>query len=256
MDQALTRRLAAVTEAFYAAEAASFSGTRQSAWEGWRRVAELLSAEDKRELRVADIASGNLRFGRFLGEALPDMHIAYEAVDSCQPLMDEGRLPGNVTSTCYVHDIVESLLDGEDALPQGLGPADCVACFGFLHHVPGMELRLHLVQGLVGAAAPGGIIALALWRFAEDPARAKKAEATTDEACQELGIARDGLDSGDYLLGWQGKPGIWRFCHSFTGEEAQALARAVSSQASVLDCYLADGKTHDQNRYLVFRKKA
>ncbi|MGN0071064.1 MAG: hypothetical protein ACI361_04405 [Atopobiaceae bacterium] len=256
MDRALARRLAAVTEEFYAAEASSFSETRNSAWEGWTRIAELLAQEGRHELRVADIASGNLRFGTFLGDALPDVRIAYEAVDSCQPLMDKGRLPDNVSATCHVHDIVESLLDGKDVLPQGLGPADCVACFGFLHHVPGMELRLHLVQELVGAAVPGGIIALALWRFAEDPAHAKRAEATTDEACQELGIARDGLDYGDYLLGWQGKPGIWRFCHSFTDTEAREMADAVSSESSVLECYLADGKTHDQNRYLVLRKRS
>ena len=256
MDRALARRLAAVTEEFYAAEASSFSETRNSAWEGWTRIAELLAQECRRKLRVADIASGNLRFGTFLGDALPDVQIAYEAVDSCQPLMDRGRLPGNVSATCYVRDIVDGLLDGEDALPEGLAPADLVCCFGFLHHVPAEELRLHLVQELVDAAAPGGIIALALWRFAEDPVRAGKAGTATDKACQELDLPRNALDPGDYLLGWQGKPGIWRFCHSFTDAEVQAMADAVSSEASVLESYLADGKTYDQNRYLVLRKKA
>ena len=50
MDRALARRLAAVTEKFYAAEASSFSETRNSAWGGWTRIAELLAQECRHKL--------------------------------------------------------------------------------------------------------------------------------------------------------------------------------------------------------------
>ncbi|QUC02912.1 class I SAM-dependent methyltransferase [Atopobium sp. oral taxon 416] len=152
----MAKRLAAVTGEFYAAEAASFSKPHQNSWEGWKKIVELLAVEGRHELRVTDIASGNLRFGRFLAQILPDVRIAYEAIDSCRPLIDEERLPQNILAHCYVHDIVDGLLNEGDMLPQRLAPADLVACFGFLHHVPGGEPRLHLVQKLVDAAAPGG----------------------------------------------------------------------------------------------------
>ncbi|MCI6261642.1 MAG: class I SAM-dependent methyltransferase [Olsenella sp.] len=256
-DLATARRLVELTEAFYAQEAQSFSSTRKAAWEGWRKIFSLLAAEGRLSLSVTDAASGNGRFGRALAEALPQVRIRYQAIDSCAPLMDEApSWPASLEATCFERDLIAPLLEGAKALPSGIEPADLLGCFGFLHHVPDKSLRLRFVQELVDATAAGGIIALALWRFADTPAGAQKAEEATRRACQELGIARDALEPGDYLLGWQGKPGVWRYCHSFTEHEAQELAHAVRGQASVMASYLADGKTHDQNRYLVLRKSA
>ena len=256
-DSALARRLVRLTEAFYAQEAQSFSRTRRVAWEGWRKIFSLLAAEGRPSLSVTDVASGNGRFGRALAEALPQVRIHYQAIDSCVPLMDEAPIwPASIEAACFEQDLITPLLEGAKALPSGIEPADLLCCFGFLHHVPGAGLRLRFVQELVDATAAGGIIALALWRFADTPAGAQKAEEATRRACQELGIARDTLEPGDYLLGWQGKPGVWRYCHSFTEHEAQELVHAVRGQASVVASYLADGKTHDQNCYLVLRKRA
>ncbi|MEE8681900.1 MAG: class I SAM-dependent methyltransferase [Olsenella sp.] len=256
-DPALARRLVQLTEAFYAQEAQSFSSTRKAAWEGWRKIFSLLAVEGRPSLSVTDVASGNGRFGRALAEALPQVRIRYQAIDSCAPLMDEAPgWPASIEAACFEQDLITPLLEGAKALPSGIESADLLCCFGFLHHVPGAGLRLRFVQELVDATAAGGIIALALWRFADSPAGAQKAEAATRRACQELGFARDALEPGDYLLGWQGKPGVWRYCHSFTEHEAQELAHAVRGQASVVASYLADGKTHDQNCYLVLRKRA
>lgn len=257
IDPALASYLVRLTETFYAKEAQSFSSTRRGAWEGWDKLFGLLAAEGRTSLSVSDVASGNGRFGCALAEALPHVRIRYQAIDSCAPLMGEAAgWPASLEAACFEQDLIAPLLGGTASLPVGIGLANLVCCFGFLHHVPGEELRPRFVQELVDAAAAGGIIALALWRFAEDPAGARKAEAATQKACQELGLSRDALGPGDYLLGWQGKPGIWRYCHSFTEEEAQALVQAVSGRAYLIGCYLADGKTHDQNRYLVLRKSA
>lgn len=256
-DLATARRLVELTEAFYAQEAQSFSQTRRVAWEGWRKIFSLLAAEGRPSLSVTDVASGNGRFGRALAEALPQVRIRYQAIDSCVPLMDKAPgWPASIEAACFEQDLITPLLEGMPCLPSGIEPADLLCCFGFLHHVPEERLRLRFVQELVDATAAGGIVTLALWRFADSPAGAQKAEAATRRACQELGLARDALEPGDYLLGWQGKPGVWRYCHSFTEHEAQELAHAVRGQASVVASYLADGKTHDQNRYLVLRKRA
>ena len=256
MDAGLAQRLVKLTESFYQTEASSFSATRTRGWEGWERLFRLLAAERPDKLVVSDVAAGNGRFGRALADALPDVCIRYQAIDSCAPLMDEAKTwPRSVEAVRFEHDLIVPLLEGRPALPPALEPADLVCCFGFLHHVPSTEARLRLVQELVDAAVPGGLIALALWRFADDPVRARRAEATTDEACQELGIPRDELGLGDYLLGWRGRPGVWRYCHSFTEEESEAIADSVLDRVSVEASYLADGKSHDQNHYLVLRKR-
>ena len=71
MDRSLAERLNALNTAFYAENAASFSETRQAPWPGWHRCAKLIGAlgaahDHTQGLHVVDVASGNLRFERFL----------------------------------------------------------------------------------------------------------------------------------------------------------------------------------------------
>lgn len=71
-EEVLALRLCALTGEFYRANAESFSQTRQSPWQGWVRLLEVVEAASGQEpLRVLDLACGNLRFERYLADALP-----------------------------------------------------------------------------------------------------------------------------------------------------------------------------------------
>ena len=232
------------TTAFYAAQAASFSATRQSAWPGWQRLKNLPNYP--LIWQVLDVACGNGRFRQFLQQEMPQVQVAYRGVDSCAPLAG-----GEVEQ----RDIVTELLDGSFDL--GKQEVDLTVCFGFFHHVPGAEARQRLLRTLCAATKPGGLVALSLWRFMDEPGLAAKAQASTVRAlghfaCQGVSLE---LDENDYLLGWQTQQKYFRYAHHFTEAEADALVAAAAPLAALEDRFLADGRTGALNEYLVFRVK-
>ncbi len=164
------------------------------------------------------------------------------------------------------------------ALSQG--SADAAVCFGFFHHVPSERLRARLLAELVRSVRPGGIVAASFWRFMDDERLAHKAHADDErarayfaeggavEATRAVALAGDvapvenaepaslfdALEEGDHLLGWQNRPGAFRYCHSFSDAELDRLADAVSAQAQLICSFCADGRSGELNRYLVFRR--
>ena len=133
--------------------------------------------------------------------------------------------------------------------------ADLTVCFGFFHHVPGCAARERLLRALCAATVPGGLVAVSLWRFMDEPGLAKKAHESHEAALRhfaEQGLCLN-LDANDYLLGWQQAQGVFRYCHHFADEEVKALAAAVRDVAQLTDCFRADGRTGNLNEYLVFR---
>ena len=245
MDRATARRLSELTSEFYALTAESFSATRQSAWAGWERVLDVCALADKRELRVADVACGNLRFERFLADA--GIAAQVSAVDACDRLSNGVNI--NNVSVCYTHlDVVTALeRDGELAYALGNSSADLAVCFGFMHHLPLFEQRARLLEELVACVAPGGHVAISFWQLSQSERLLAKAEATTARSVPELGIC--GLGVGDYLLGWQDRTDALRFCHDFSEEEIDALAAAT--QAREVARFSADGAAGNLNRYLI-----
>ena len=231
--------------------------------------------------RILDVACGNVRFKSFLESVLPNVTWDYHAVDACEQLV--GAPAGVAFTPC---DIVSALIEGralpfvprgfegkgvasvsgssigdacEDAACRGAGSegvnADLTVCFGFFHHVPGREARERLLRALCAATVPGGLVAVSLWRFMDEPGLAKKAHESHKAALNHF--AEQGLclrlDANDYLLGWQQTQGAFRYCHHFTDEEVKALAASVSDVAQLADCFRADGRTGSLNEYLVFR---
>lgn len=261
MDQATAQLLNGMTADFYRRHAASFSQTRQEAWPGWHRV---LACADSWGVkwdgaRVLDVACGNGRFERFLAERLPSARISCRAIDSCEALSRE--LPaggGNLHVEWAGIDMIAALLEGRLSEALKGGPFDCAVCFGFFHHVPSDALRASLLEALVDAVRPGGIAAVSLWRFLENPEMARKAHALQEGALQvaheRYGLAPGALDGGDFLLGWQGGIEALRYCHSFSDSEVEALSGGVQGKVRATARFTADGRTGDLNSYLVFQR--
>ncbi len=250
MDAQLARRLIACNNEFYRHQAASFSATRQAPWQGWTRIAETAQAlaEPEGPLRVLDVACGNLRFERFLAERMPTVELSCLAVDSTPELADDApALRGVRTRTV---DVLEALLNGHDPL-DGTEAFDLTVCFGFLHHVPGEKLRHTLLDTLVRHTRAGGVIALSLWQFMNDPRLARKAEAA-EAAMREQGFPVNALDAHDHFLGWQNSIQPVRYCHHFSESEVDALsARLTQLGAREIDRFSADGRSGTLNRYLI-----
>lgn len=278
MDQAVARKLIALNNRFYRSHAASFSATRSAPWTGWEKVARLVEAARggtggtggavafPAPLHVLDVACGNMRLARFLAQALPQAHIAYHGIDRCAPLAQTAETPDatdRLSVTFHEADILERLLaPGTRTLSpagRGLPAAELVACFGFMHHVPGEAMRAALLRELVAHAAPGGIVAVSFWRFMDDARLAGKAAVSDHGAVAAPpweGYDPVDLEMGDHFLGWQDEGGALRFCHHTDEAELDRLVASVpAGHAEECARFSADGRSGELNRYLVLRKR-
>lgn len=255
MNEIAARRLVELNNAFYRRAAASFNSTRHNSWPGWERVAaQTRGVLTAGECRVLDVACGNLRFEAWLARRFPQTRFSVEAVDSCAPLAGLGAstLADNCEASFTELDVLAEVAGGAHCLHGALGEgaSDLAVCFGFFHHIPLAQWRFDLLDALVDATVPGGCIAVSLWCFMHDAGLAARARSSTLEAQRELGSMD--LDEGDYLLGWQGERGAWRYCHSFSEDEAMQLAKHVEGRARLAARYASDGRSGNLNEYLLF----
>ena len=260
MDEGLALRLCALTGEFYRANAESFSQTRQSPWQGWVRLLEVMDARaaEHEPLRVLDVACGNLRFERYLAGALPNRMLSGYAVDNCDPLVEAGeRNESDALSRMSFQnlDAIERLSAGclREALEAPDASCDLAVSFGFMHHVPLERWRVGLLRALIAKVRPGGFVAVSFWRFLNSDKLARKAKETTSRARAELGIPE--LPPNDYLLGWQDTQGLYRYCHHFDEPEIERLLAMVADSADLVSRFEADGKTGNLNEYVVLRVK-
>lgn len=279
MENACARQLCTINNRFYRANAASFSQTRAQAWPGWERVcAELERAdigapagahagspsEDASAL-ILDVACGNLRFERFCAKRWGAGATRFLAVDDCAPLAS-APLEHMPQVRFSALDVVSWLIDEAEAKAAGgdgfcfsgalsQEGADAAMCFGFFHHVPSERLRARLLAELVRSVRPGGVVAASFWRFMDDERLARKALADDKRARAHFPPELIGaLEEGDHLLGWQKRPGAFRYCHSFSDAELDCLVASAAGRARLVCSFGADGRSGALNRYLVFRR--
>ena len=205
-----------------------------------------------------DLACGNLRFERYLADALPNRMLSGYAVDNCDPLVEAGeRSESDALSRMSFQnlDAIERLSAGclRETLEAPDASCDLAVSFGFMHHVPLERWRVELLRALVAKVCPGGFVAVSFWRFLNSDKLARKAKETTSRARAELGIPE--LPPNDYLLGWQDTQGLYRYCHHFDEPEIERLLAMVADSADLVSRFEADGKTGNLNEYVVLRVK-
>ncbi|MDO4533312.1 MAG: class I SAM-dependent methyltransferase [Coriobacteriia bacterium] len=255
-----------VTSRFYREHADSFSATRHAGWPGWERA---LDGEAGAAFRaggeapaVLDVACGNMRFERFLQERFPESGFRVWAVDNCAPLAtgdaDAFTLTGEGLAnrvSFYEFDVMERLLAGDLAAHLPERDFDLVACFGFMHHVPGWENRVQLLRALAEKVKPGGSLVVSFWQFLNSPelaAKAQEAHVRGLASLRDAGLDPAQLEEGDFLLGWQNEQNAFRYCHNFTQSEVERLAQEAGLTPQLTTQFQADGRTQNLNAYLVF----
>ncbi len=270
MDACFAQQLCQLNNRFYEENAASFSAARQSGWPGWEKclqAAGLRGPEQEagggqepvgglKELHIADLACGNLRFEAFLEQKMPQTRLSALALDACE------SLPALRSDTRFARcDIIEELSRGtlRQTLANtwentGTPRADLAVCFGFMHHIPLPEWRAQLLEAMLSAVKPGGFVCISFWRFADDEGLANKARRTHAQGCAQLGLSPAAFNEGDFLLGWKNREGSYRYCHSFTDADIDGLAAALPPNAKTAARFRADGRTGNLNEYLVLQK--
>lgn len=256
MDKPTADRLRQLDTRFYERYGASFSQTRRTAWAGWDGCLATLEEnvpQPGEPYRVLDLACGNLRFETWLARRFPETPFTFHAVDICEPELPEGL---DAAQLDFQRADLAALLDTDGdkpALPgplPGVPPCDLAVAFGFMHHLPLQGQRESLLRLMADSLAPGGHGCVSLWRFLDVPELAARAHETTAQGCAELGI--DGLEPGDCLLGWQGVPGAYRYCHSFSECEIDVFATLLQVHGLQIARFDADGRNGAMNAYLSF----
>lgn len=246
MNLETARALCEMNTRFYTRVSTSFSATRQAPWNGWLRVLAATGCKAGDSINVLDLACGNLRFERYLAQAGIAANVC--AVDNCNDLVELGKRDDwasrDLCAVTYQHlDIMDELLSGRNLAKRLTASAcDLSVSFGFMHHVPLREYRERVLHALVDATRLGGTIAVSFWQFAKDERLARKARSVEDG------------DEGDFLLGWQGEPGVYRYCHSFSEAEIDQLVESCGHTVCELSRFVSDGKSGVLNQYLLLRK--
>lgn len=252
MDEATARALNALNLALYRDRAAEWSAVRARPWRGFARVAGHLAALSAERLRVLDLGCGNGRLGPALAEALAARGVALEylGVDASEPLLALARLRAPRGARFALADFVDS--PPESALPPG--PFELVALLGVLHVIPGRSRRRALLEAAAARAAPGGLLALTRWRFAEcRPRRARIVPWEQAEARVAAPIDARQLEPGDHLLRF-GARGALRYGHAIDADELGALLAGLPLER--IDDWCDDGPDGSENQYVVLRRLA
>lgn len=292
VDETTARALIALDNRFYADHADSFSATRTMPWPGWDRVLDLAlergalgeaprrstspgspwdeetDPEDEPEApsprrapRVLDVACGNMRFERYLLERIGRRAPRLFTVDNCDQLsvrkiFDPADLPAGMEPPRHMRaDVLERMLDGHAPL-LGIPPCSLTVCFGFMHHVPGEDLRARLMRVLVNATAPGGLVALSFWRFMDDERLARKTRSVEARAARRRpfsGFSPRALEPGDHLLDWQADEFSYRYCHYADEAELDRLIKAAGPVREI-ERFSADGSSGALNRYVILQR--
>jgi len=246
-----------LNRAFYAAHAEAFDRSRGArAWPGWARLVQALRAESggwNERGAVLDVGCGNGRFACFLAQT--GFSGRYVGVDANSELLAAAgrQIPAGLApaSTLRRLDFLAPPAPGA-SLPAG--PFDLIVLMGILHHVPGADWRLALLRAAAARLAPGGCLALAVWRFADDPREGRR-RVPIESLGPILGHRLDpaDLEPGDSLLRFgddADRPP--RYCHAVDDAELEAWPGQL--RLGLLADFRADGARGDANRYALMRR--
>lgn len=121
--------------------------------------------------------------------------------------------------------------------------------FAVLHHIPGKEMRLSILEKIRGLLDPGGCFILSNWQFLNSPRLASRIQPWS-----RVGMDPSALDGGDYLLDWRAGPDAdgLRYVHCYSSEELRALAK--ESGFVVVEEYTSDGREGNLGLYQVWKE--
>jgi hypothetical protein len=132
--------------------------------------------------------------------------------------------------------------------PLGKRNFELILAFASLHHIPGEMNRAGLVNSVYQRMPPDGLFFLSVWQFLDSPRLVKRLQ-----SWETVGLNRDLVDPGDYLLDWKlGGYGL-RYVHHFTEEELTRLATTHGFQ--VKEAYYSDGEGGKLSLYHIWRKQ-
>lgn len=224
--KAQTRQaLLALNRRFYDLRGQAFAATRSQPWSGWVQAHAFFP--DNAD--VVDLGCGHGRLASFLAEVETRRPRSYLGIDQSVRMLALARAR---EWPQWVHFEHADVLGHPLASAMGERKRDVICLFGVLHHVPGLDERLALVDAALSGLRPGGRLIVSLWRFDESPRFATRC---LDPAQLGLDLNEHDLEPGDRLLGFGSGASPPRYCHFPNEPEVRALI--TRPHARLLDRY-------------------
>ena len=260
MEPAIVKKLTLLNQDFYKNVAREFSATREFFQPGWQRFWKKITCVKSSlalsaNLKILDIGCGNGRFLDFLQMQIKNFQ--YLGIDGNPELLKIANKRLLTKDNLQINNIrfLQKNISADDNWLKGFknkyGLFDIIVCFALLHHIPGFQNRLLLLQNLRKLLIPGGYLALSLWNFESD---ARFLEHIISWKDSDLQISVKQLESQDFLLTWGNNMKTLRYCHNFTKGEANRIVSQLTGKGRQhSDYFKADGKNGDLNHYLIFQ---
>ncbi len=218
MDKETQKNLLDIVKKNYEEIAEDFSETRKKYL--WPELIKLASEIEDGD-SVLDVGCGN---GRLL-EALKDKKINYVGLDNSDKLIKLAREKyGSQDFQFLIFNfqfLVGDILKLENLIQKNF---DCIFCIAVLHHIPGEDLRLKVLENLKEKLADSGKIILTVWNLWS---RKKFRNFIFKFALLKL-IGRSKMDFSDILFDWKdsdGKAVSQRYYHAFNIYELKKIIK-------------------------------
>ena len=236
MNPTTLSRLLDLNRQFYQTFAVQFSATRQRLQPGVMRILSQISQADS----LLDLGCGNGELAHQL--ARQGYASVYTGLDFSSALLKQAAAdqPANF------HFLQADLSTVDWDAPLSGSQYDAILAFAVLHHLPGTDLRLHVLCKVRALLAPGGRFIHSEWQFLNSPHLINRIQ-----PWEAIGISASEVNPGDYLLDWrQGGKGL-RYVHHFSESELNELAGLTGFE--VVETCLSDGKNHHLGLYQVWK---
>ena len=249
MQAQTIQQLLDINYQFYQTFGGAFATTRRRVQPGIRKVLEKIPVEGC----WLDLGCGS--------GALAQLWIqqqrtgCYHGLDFSAVLLREAKeLVGdeNIPATLDINFMEVDLLSDSWSLNLPRKNYDGVVCFAAMHHIPGYQTRLRLVQMVRTLIPIGGLFIHSNWQFQHSPRLLARVQAWS-----QIRIDPQSLEEGDTLLDWryalagQKEQVGYRYVHRFSQEEFERLAKESSFQID--EVFESDGEGGRLGHYQIWR---
>lgn len=234
----MVQELNRLNRGFYQTFAASFSETRARLQPGVARTLDRIADSDS----VLDLGCGNGGVAHHLAQR--GHKGVYYGIDSSSALIEIAQKDcPHPQAHFFVSDLTDR--DWPQHIPMSFNQ---IFAFAVLHHIPGDELRIQVLNQIHNVLSAEGKFTLSNWNFTESKRLQKRVLpwATID-------IDDDDVDPGDALLDWRRDGYGLRYVHHFSENELTNLAQTTGFR--VHETFYSDGEGGRLGCYQVWERQ-
>nr|BAL54654.1 hypothetical conserved protein [uncultured Chloroflexota bacterium] len=239
MKPEVVERLIEVNRQFYQNFGEAFAATRRRVQPGVRHLLIRWKETD----RVLDLGCGAGQLARELAAA--GHRGGYLGLDFSPALLQVARRLPFAYSALFLQADLTRPEAWEEQVAR-TAPFEVITAFAVLHHIPGRELRLRLLQAVRRLLHPQGYFYHSEWQFLSSARWVRRIQ-----PWESVGLNARDVDEGDYLLDWRHEGHGLRYVHHFSLPELEALASEAGFE--IVESFFSDGENNRLSLYQTWR---